>query len=155
MSKFLQVPSDEPIRTVINAAFDTDLPLKGGWGYSEELATVIMSNPDNTPLSQLQHMIASMRAYLEMNITLEKEDRYGSINLNEKSRETVKKGDHIFHKVLYEISAMKENSYEMFINEYKEGYGKAEFDMEDHFKRRKEATLIREEPYWFEVSQVV
>jgi len=155
MSQFSQIPSDEPIKTVIKAAFDADLPLDGGWGYTKSLASVIEATPDNIPLAQLEHMIASMRAYLEMNMTQAKEERYGSINLNEISREDIKEDGRRYHKVTYEISAMKESLYANFIDEYKEGYGTERFDMEDHFKRRKEATLIRIEPYWFEVSQVV
>jgi len=155
MSQFLRLPSNEPICHVIKAAFDTDLPLEGGWGYTQSLSTQITGNPEGTPLAQLEHMIASMRAYLEMNMTQPKEDRYGSINLNELSRETIEENGRTCHKVTYEISAIKESLYADFIDEYKEGYGTDYFDMEDHFNRRKKATLIRIEPYWFEVSQVV
>ena len=154
MSLFKQIPSDEPITEVIKAAFDTDLPVEGGWGYTRDLATVLTGNPQGLPVTQLEHMLASMRAYLEMNMTLPKEERYGSINLNEKSREEVVEGEKLYHKVTYEITAMKEDTYAAFIDEYKEGYGKDGFDMEAHFQRRKEATLVRLEPYWFEVSQI-
>ena len=154
MSLFKQIPSDEPITEVIKAAFDTDLPVEGGWGYTRDLATVLTGNPQGLPVTQLEHMLASMRAYLEMNMTLPKEERYGSINLNEKSREEIVEGEKLYHKVTYEITAMKEDTYAAFIDEYKEGYGKEGFDMEAHFQRRKEATLVRLEPYWFEVSQI-
>ena len=155
MPTFPRIPSDDPIKDVIKAAFDADLPLEGGWGYDRSLATVITSLPDAIPLTQLEHMLASMRAYMEMNMTQSKEARYGSINLNEKARETIEQEEKVFHKVTYEISAMKEDTYAAFIDEYKEGYGKEGFDMEDHFKRRKEATLIRVESYWFEVGNVL
>jgi len=154
MSTFKQIPSNEPISEVIKAAFDTDLPVKGGWGYSKSLATAFESNPQKLPIPQLEHMLASMRAYLEMNMTLPKEERYGSINVNEQSREEVHEDNKLYHKVTYEMTAMKEDTYAAFIDEYKEGYGKGNFDMEAHFKRRKEATLIRRENYWFEVSQI-
>ena len=52
----------------------------------------------------------------------------------------------------YEITGIKEDLYNIFIKEYKEGYGKEDFDMSDHFKKRKDATLIREVVYYFEVS---
>jgi hypothetical protein len=155
MPQFEQIPSGEPIRDVIKAAFDADLPLTGGWGYLQTSATCIEENPDRIPLGQLEHMIASMRAYLEMHMTQPEEARYGSINLNEKSRETIETQEGIYHLVTYEISAMKESDYAFFIEEYKEGYGQEGFDMEDHFRRRKESTLIRIEPYWFEVGRVL
>ncbi|QOR61846.1 hypothetical protein ACM66Z_10585 [Sulfurovum sp. ST-21] len=155
MSQFQQIDSTENIRTVIKAAFDTDLPLSGGWGYTQDIATLIDDNPDKLPLSQLEHMIASMRAYLEMNLTQEKAKRYGSINLREVDRSVVEKEKQLYHKVIYEISAMREEVYAAFIDEYKEGYGKENFDIALHFQRRKEATLIRKEIHWFEVSQVI
>jgi len=154
MTTFHPLPSSEPIKEVIHAGFDADLPLSGGWGYRKTDATVIESLPDTVSLTQLEHMIASMRAYLEMNMTLPKEARYGSINLNEKQREIIEEDERIFHRVTYEISAMKEELYATFIDEYKEGYGKETFDLEEHFKRRHEATLIRVEPYWFEVTKI-
>jgi hypothetical protein len=88
-----------------------------------------------------------MRAYLEMNMTLEEDERYGAINLNELSREPI--GG--LEKVVYEVSAMKELEYKAFIAEYKENLEKSDFDMNDHFARRKEATLKREVLHWFKV----
>ena len=85
-------------------------------------------------------------------MTREKEDRYGRINLKEKDRVEVKDGNKLFHKVTYEISAMKENVYADVINEYKEGQSKPDFDIRDHFKRRKDETLLREVIYWFEIA---
>ena len=43
---------------------------------------------------------------------------------------------------------MLESDYAKFIDEYKDGYGKEGFDIQDHFKRREEATLKREVVYW-------
>ncbi len=140
---------------VIHSAFDTKLPLGGSWGYTKNEATVMESNLNNLPIEQYEHMIASMRAHLEMNLTLPEEQRYGSINLNEKTREQIQENKKIYDKVLYEVSAMKENDYIHFINEYKEGYGKEDFNMEDHFRRRKEATLVRLVEHWFDISKIV
>ncbi|HFD14222.1 MAG TPA: hypothetical protein ENJ34_02860, partial [Epsilonproteobacteria bacterium] len=59
---------------------------------------------------------------------------------------------HTYDKVTYEITAMKESIYTEFIKEYKEEYGKTTFDLNAHFKRRKEATLHREVTHWFSLS---
>ena len=155
MPQFIQIPSDENIQNVIRSAFDTELPVSGGWGYSKNEATLFESNKDALPLKQLEHMLASMRAYIEMNMTLPEAQRYGSINLNELSRETVEEDGTVYDKVSYEISAMKESVYADFINEYKEGYGKEDFDIEDHFSRRKEATLTRVLTHWFDVGKIM
>ncbi|HSR74051.1 MAG TPA: hypothetical protein VLL31_04340 [Sulfurovum sp.] len=153
MALFKQLKSDNDLKEVIKSAFDADLAISGAWGYTKELATIIESS--NVPLKQLEHMLASMRAYIEMNMTLPPEERYGSINLNETAREQVHVGDLIYDQVTYEISAMKEELYTAFINEYKEGLGTEGFDIANHFDQRKKATITRNEDYWFEIHQAL
>ncbi len=153
MIKFEQLKSDNDLKEVIKSAFDADLALSGAWGYTQELATVIEST--DLPLAQLEQMIASMRSYIEMNMTLPKEDRFGSINLNETHREQESVGDLLYDKVTYEITAMKEDIYASFINAYKEGYGTEGFNMTEHFDQRKKATLTRIEVYWFEIHKTL
>jgi len=153
MSKFEQLKSDDDLREVIKTAFDADLAISGAWGYTQEKATIIESA--EVPLTQLEHMLASMRSYIEMSMTLPPQERYGSINLNETQREQVKKDNLVYDKVSYEITAMKEDHYTAFINEYKEGLGKEGFDISAHFEERKKATISRGEVYWFEVHQAL
>ena len=153
MIAFEQLQSHNDLKEVIKAAFDADLAVTGDWGYTQELATIIQST--DQPLKQLEHMIASMRTYIEMSMTLPEAERFGSINLNELSREQERVGDLIYDKVTYEITAMKEKTYTAFINEYKEGLGTEGFDITEHFNQRKKATITRNEDYWFEVHQAL
>ena len=153
MIAFEQLQSHNDLKEVIKAAFDAELAVSGSWGYSQELATIIQST--DVPLKQLEHMIASMRSYIEMNMTLSEEERYGSINLNETHREQMQVKDLVYDKITYEITAMKEKTYTAFINEYKEGLGTEGFDITAHFNQRKEATITRNEVYWFEIHQAL
>ena len=154
MPEFTPIADNNDIRKVIRSAFDTNLALSGAWGYSKAEATIIESIENNIPLTQFEHMITSMRAYLEMNMTREETERYGSINVNERSREQKTLEGKVYDIVHYEITAMKESVYAEFIDAYKEGYGKEDFDLSAHFAQRKEATLVREASHWFEVSQL-
>jgi hypothetical protein len=154
MTTFQKIQDNNNIKQTIKSTFDVDLSLDGDWGYTKDRTTIIKAIQNGMPLSQLEHMLTSMRAHLEMNLTQEKEDRYGGINANEISREENQNNGLIYDKVTYEITAIKENLYTEFINEYKEGYGKEDFDMNEHFKRRKEATLRRKVIHYFEVSSV-
>lgn len=153
MIEFEQLKSDNDLKEVIKAAFDADLAVSGAWGYTQELATIIEST--DTPLKQLEHMIASMRTYIEMSMTLTQAERFGSINLNEVSREQERVGDLLYDKVTYEITAMKEATYTAFIKEYKEGLGTEGFDITEHFDQRKKATINRSVDYWFEIHQAL
>ena len=153
MTDFKKLTSTDEIKEIIQSAFDTTLDIKGNWGYSKDEPTIILST-DGITKSLYEHKLSSMRAYIEMSMTLPKEDRYGSINVNELSREEIREDDKIYDRVTYEISAMREDRYALFIDEYKDGYGKDWFDIDEHFRNRKLATLIREEVYWFDVSDI-
>ena len=151
MVTFNTLQENTNIQELIKVTFDADLPISGDWGYSKEKASIIVALPQSMPLPQLEHMITTIRAHLEMNITQEKENRYGAINANEISREENQSNGLIYAKVTYEVTAIKENLFKQFIHEYKEGYEKEGFDLNEHFKRRKEATLTREVVHYFEV----
>ena len=154
MTTFNTLQENTNIQELIKTTFDADLPISGDWGYSKEKASIIEALPQGMPLPQLEHTITSIRAHLEMNITQEKENRYGGINANERTREVISSDTAVFDKVTYEITAIKEELYNAFIKEYKEGYDNEALDLNDHFKRRKEATLTREVVHYFEVSNI-
>jgi len=150
MITFDQLSDDDKIQEVIKSAFDTDMPIDGSWGYTKEASTIITTS--DMPYAQIEHKFASMRAYIEMNMTQDETSRYGSINVNELCREKITTDTHMYHKVSYEITAMKESLYTTFIKEYKENYGKKDFNLTEHFKKRKEATLRREVTHWFKLG---
>jgi len=152
MTTFKPLQENTNIQELIKETFDADLPISGDWGYTQDSASIINALPQGMPILQLQHTITSIRAHLEMNITQEKENRYGGINANERSREVINSDSGIFDKVTYEITAIKEDLYNAFIKEYKEGYDNESLDLNDHFERRKEATLTREVVHYFDVS---
>jgi hypothetical protein len=152
MADFKQLPKEESIKEVIKIAFNSDLEISGGWGYTEEDATVIHKVPENFTLAQLEHMLTSMRAHLEMSLTQEADNRYGAINVNERDRVELQMTDGKIHKVTYEISAVKEDIYNSLIKEYKEGYGKEDFDLQEHFKKREESTLLRNVSHYFYIK---
>jgi hypothetical protein len=155
MTTFKQLTENENIQELIKTTFDADLPLSGDWGYSREKATIIESLPQGMPIKQLEHTLTTIRAHLEMNITQDKENRYGGINANEKSREVITESNTTFEKITYEITAIKEDLYNAFIKEYKAGYESEELDLNEHFKRRKEATLTREVIHYFDVKNII
>lgn len=138
--------SNEEPRAVIVSIFDMDISISNGWGYEQSDASRLQKS--DIPLNQLEHTLASMRTHLEMSITQPKDEKYGGINLNEKAREEFDQ----YQKVTYVVTAILENQYNNFIDEYKEKYGKEDFDMAEYFQRRREATITREISYWFLVE---
>ena len=154
MTTFKQLQNNTNIRELIHTTFDVDLPLSGGWGYTKASAMVIEALPEGMSLVQLEHMLASIRAHLEMNITQEQTDRYAGINVNETAREQSRDNRDVFDKVTYKTTAIQETLYNAFIKEYKEGYGKEEFDLSAHFKKREKSTLTRNTTHYFQISKL-
>jgi hypothetical protein len=150
MNRFEPISSDDPIRDVIKQAFDMDMVVDGGWGYSADMPIILHAN--SMPPKQLQHTLASMRAHLEMGMTLPPDKRYGGSNLPDLCRPAVQQ--HI-EAVTYRVTAMPESDYADFIKIYKEKYGTEGFDMEAHFNARKEATLEREITVLFERKETM
>jgi hypothetical protein len=151
--QFPTIPSSEPIKEVIHSAFDLSIELSGGWGYSIQEAIEILP-PLAAPLSQIEYTLASVRTHLDMHMMLPEEERYGGINLNEKTRESLCANNRVYELVTYEVTAMKERNYARFIDAYKEGYGQEDFDMDAHFRARKEATLTRSITLYFDITAV-
>jgi len=150
MVKFEKIKSGDNIAEVIKTAFTVDLDISGGWGYDEQSATIVQSL--KITKNQFTNMFATIRATIEMNLTLEDKDRYTGINQKELQSEKITIDDENYEKITFEISGMDEKIYKDFIKEYKDGYGKKDFDLENHFKRRKENTIIRNEDYWFKFN---
>jgi len=145
---FSRVNIDGTIQEVIESLFDMKLEISGDWGYSKELATIIIDNK-SMPITQQEQIIASMRSYIEMNITQDEEHRYAGINVKEIKREEIVEESIIYHKIEYKITGILESRYKKLMKEYKNGYETEGFDITKHFEDRDKATLNRTEDYWF------
>jgi hypothetical protein len=142
-----QLEPVDNIQKLIKEVFDVDLDISGGWGYDYKNPLIIKYV--TIPKEQFIHMSASMRANIEMNMTLNEDERYGAINLILKNKKEIIKDNKTYTVASFKITAINEKIYANFIQEYKDNYGKKEFDLSDHFKRRKENTIIRNIDYWF------
>jgi len=154
MFTFKNIKDNQDIKDTIESIFNINLAITGGWGYTIENATIIKEYKDKLPLNQLEHMIVSMRVHLEMNITQDKNSRYAGINANELNREIILKNSLTYDKVTYIVTAIKDDLYTEFMKDYKNGYGTDSFNITEHFKKRKEATLTREIIHYFEVTNL-
>ncbi|MEA2050232.1 MAG: hypothetical protein U9O56_05840 [Campylobacterota bacterium] len=137
----------DDIAGVIKDIFDIDLDISGGWGYDYNNPLVV--NSLDITIDQFLHMFSTMRANIEMNLLLDDENRYGGINATFLEAKKLVLDNNTFDVVTYKISAIKEKKYAEFIKEYKDGYGKKEFDITKHFENRQKYTISREVDYWF------
>ena len=146
--EFKPVEPVDDISGVIEDIFGVKLNISGGWGY-DNTSAVIVENLGDMEIDQFIHVFATVRANIEMNLTLEEEERYGGVNLTFEDSKKFEINNKTYDVVSFKVSAMNEKIYADFIQEYKDNYGKEEFDLSDHFKRRKENTITRDVDYWF------
>ncbi len=145
---FYQIEKVDNLSEVLKETFDVDLNISGGWGYDNKSAVVV--NDLDVPIDQFLHMFATIRSTIEMNLMLEKDDRYGGINVTFVEGEQFEIENKLYDHVVFEVTGMNENKYAQFIQEYKDNYGKnKDFDMSDHFKRREESTISMRSDFWF------
>lgn len=146
--KFNRLDPIDDLQAFIQQHFEVELPVKGGWGYDADAPVVVSPHP-TLPVAQIEQIFATILANIEMNLMFEKGEGFAGINVKEIARE--KKGD--VESVEYEITALPEKRYAEFIDEYKEGYGKADFDIEDHFRRREAETIRRNVTLYFKIDR--
>ena len=146
--KFNKLDPVDDLQSFIRQHFDIDLPVKGGWGYDADAPVVVLPHP-TLPKNQIEQIFATILANIEMNLMFEKGEGFSGINVKEISRNEM--GE--IERVEYEITAMPEKRYADFIEEYKEGYGKDDFDLEDHFRRRDAETIRRVINLYFKVER--
>lgn len=148
--KFEEIKSEDSVNDILKGTFNLELPISGGWGYSNLDMVEILDN--TIPKEQLQYMFGTARSTIEMNLTQPKENRYAGINLKEISREDEIMQNKSISKVKYEITAILEDIYNDFISEYKENHGKVDFDIASHFKQRDEKSIKLEKIIYFETK---
>ncbi len=138
----------DKIRDIIKSAFEVDLDIEGGWGYDNNTATIV-NNLEDMPLEQFVHTFATIRAILEMNLSLEEDEKYAGINANFEESKKFEINNNTYDVLTFKITAIKEKLYANFIKEYKDNYGKENFNLAEHFKQREENTIVRYVDYWF------
>lgn len=145
--KFDTIAPVENMKEAIKEVFDVELDISGGWGYDNTTAVVV--NSMDMPLEQFVHMFATIRANVEMNLVQDENEQYGGINANFEESKKFEIENKTFDVLTFKITAMKDKEYAKLIQEYKDGYGKEDFDITAHFKRREEVTITRSVDYWF------
>ncbi|MEA3553428.1 MAG: hypothetical protein U9R39_03370 [Campylobacterota bacterium] len=145
---FNQIETVDNLQEVLKETFEVDLDISGGWGYDNKSAVIV--NHLDIPIDQFLHMFATIRANIEMNLMQDENNRYGGINVTFLEGKQFEIDNKTYDHITFEITAINEKKYAEFIKEYKDNYGKnKDFDLNDHFKRRKENTITMKSDFWF------
>ena len=143
---------------IFNNKTGYEMPIKGGWGYSKEDATIIDKfDPvvdQNVPFDgiNLEYIFARYRAYLEM-ITFRDEDkRFSGIDLKLDTQRLIQDDNGTYDKLIFNITALPDKDFEELKNEWENNFDSDTFDEDAHWKKREERTVHFQREYWFEIS---
>ncbi|MEA3523226.1 MAG: MOSC domain-containing protein [Campylobacterota bacterium] len=151
--KFEKAQDVEDIRETIRDIFDLDLDISGGWGYNQQSALKIRKIESS--FEQFAHTFAIIRSNVEMNIMQEEANRYSGLNVHVENQEKITKNKIDYKVVSFKITATATKQNKEFIKEYKENYGKENFDIQEHFQKRKNSEITRIIECWFDTTSMI
>lgn len=157
------IKSKESPREILATDFKSlrcGLPIRGGWGYSQEDACVIDKNDPLVDPSLpfdgvgVEYVFVEKRIYEEMIIFRPEGEKFSGIRWELQQQSTVREGERVFDKLVFEIAAFPEKDWEELKAELEgsQGYGHPEFDGEAHERKRQEKMVRFTREFWFDIT---
>lgn len=157
------INSKESPREILAADFKSlrgVLPIRGGWGYSQEDACIIDKNDPlvdpSVPFDGvgLEYVFVEKRIYEEMIIFRPDGEKFSGIRWNLQQQSTFREGWMVFDKLVFEITAFPHKDWEELKAEFEgpQGYGHPEFNDEAHERKRQEKMVRLTREYWFNIT---
>jgi len=104
------------ISGLILEVFDAKLDISGGWGYDYK-NSIIVNSFDISIDQFFLNLFASLRANIEMNMTLEEDERCGGINAHFLDEEQFSIENRTYDHIRFEVIVMREKDYAKVIKE--------------------------------------
>jgi hypothetical protein len=163
MKPLTTISTRESPRKVIAADFKSltsELPIRGGWGYTQADACIIDKNDpvvDRTvPFDgvALEYLFVEKRIYEEMIIFRSDGEKFSGIRWNLDKQDLVKDGGRSFDRLVFDITAFRDADWEQLKAEYDgpQGHGASGFDEEAHERRRQEKMVRLTREFWFDIT---
>lgn len=153
-----QIPSDYNPRDIIKECFKKDLPIKGGWGYGRDDCVVIDKNDSTVskgaPFNgiSIEYVFVEKRLYIELIVARPEEDRYSDIQWKLQRQGLQENEGRKFDRLIFDVTAFRDNDWEMFKAEYESGLGSPTFDIAAHEKKREELQIEFTCEFWFDIT---
>lgn len=155
-----QLPSNLNPRNVIKECFKKDLPIRGGWGYTQEDCVILDKNDDTVnksiPFNGIgyEHLFAEKRLYIELIVSRPENDRYSEIKWSLQKQSLVNSGGKSFDKLIFDVTAFHDSDWEKLKSEFEgpNGIKSPGFDAEAHERKRNELMVKFESIFWFDIT---
>lgn len=159
-----KIITNESPREIIADHFQSlrrELPIRGGWGYSQEDAVIIDKNdPTVVPgmpfdCVGIERIFVEKRIYEELIIFRPENDRFTKIRWELKEQELIKIDNRVYDKIIFSITAWRDADYDAL---QKERNPEWELDSEPcaeciaYDKKCHELQVVYEREYWFDIT---
>ena len=166
MPRELQAPRIESVespREILAADFKSlggELPIRGGWGYSQEDAVIIDKNdpvvPSGIPFDgvEIEYIFVEKRIYEELIIFRPPEERFAGIKWNLLKQRLTEHNGRSYDLLTFEVTALPGKDCEELKGEWEgpNGYGSSGFDVDAHFSKRDAKAIRYVTEYWFDIT---
>jgi hypothetical protein len=157
------IQTNKPLREVLTQDFPRDcsnLPISGGWGYTQSDAIVFVRNqfliptaPDFVPL---EYHIAQKIIYEELIIFRPKDDRFSGINLQLNAQKMIEDVGRKYDVLQFNISCWSDWHWDQLKQEWEENdFGvRPGFDRDAHALKRDSSQVRYQREFWFDITDV-
>lgn len=163
MQQIYPVKSEESPRKILAVDFKSlrgELPISGGWGYSQADACIIDKNDSLLPPSipfdgvGVEYVFVEKRIYEEMIIFRPDGEKFSGIKWNLQKQSTLHEEGRVFDKLLFEITALPDSDWDELKTEFDgpQGYGHPKFDVEAHERKYQEKMVRFTREFWFDIT---
>ncbi|MCL4556536.1 MAG: hypothetical protein M1572_06590 [Gammaproteobacteria bacterium] len=137
-----------------------ELPIHGGWGYSQQDACII-DQDDPAASNQLvfdglaiENVFVEKRIYLEFIVARPENQKFSGIEWKKKFQQLIQDDDRYYDHLTYHVSAFSDADFAELKAEFEgpEGISHPNFDMAAHELKRREKMQHFEREYWFDIT---
>lgn len=159
----------QPIRTkesprdVLAAHFKSlrgGIPIRGGWGYTQDDACIIDKNDPLVDPSLpfdgvgIEYVFVEKRIYEELIIFRPPGEKFSGIEWHLQKQHLISVEDRRFDKLVFDITAFKDADWEELKAEFQgqRGHVHPSFDKLAHETKRRELMIHFERDFWFDIT---
>lgn len=155
--------TDESPREILANDFQSlngGIPISGGWGYTIDDACVIERhdplNDANTPFDGvgIEHIFVEKRIYEEMIIFQPEGQKFSGIGWKLVKQSLHSEHGRHFDKLIFDVTAFSDRDWEELKQEFEgpNGVRSAEFDEDEHERKRQEKIVHFTREFWFDIT---
>lgn len=137
-----------------------ELPIRGGWGYSQEDAVVIDRDDPIVPRDQpfdgvgIEYVFVEKRLYEELIIFQPKGHKFSGIRWELADQRTVSEQGRKYDVLRFDVTALPDADWDALKAEWEgpDGFESPDFDHEAHQRKREAALVHYVAEYWFDIT---